>query len=147
MSLQYLAIPLALRRTVLPRLIALAALIGFGATPALAANTLTEVGRFSDTSGPFSFDRDPPFELKAGLAKEINRRRKVIDDDSYARSAAACSQSPSIWSGWKSGALRERRITRTTTSTDPMGSTRTLRLAVSERSHRKNVSSPSSRND
>ena len=37
----------------------------------------------SDTSGPFSFDRGPPFELKAELAKEINRRRKVLDDDSY----------------------------------------------------------------
>jgi hypothetical protein len=29
-------------------------------------------------------------------------------------------------------------VARTTTSTDPMGSTRTLGLAVSERSHRKN---------
>ena len=37
----------------------------------------------SDTSGPFSFDRGSPFELKAELAKELNRRRKVIDDDSY----------------------------------------------------------------
>jgi hypothetical protein len=36
----------------------------------------------SDTSGPFSFDRRPPFELEAELAKEINRRFEVIDDDS-----------------------------------------------------------------
>jgi len=37
-----------------------------------------------DTSGPFSFDHGPPFELEAELAKEINRRSEVIDDDSYA---------------------------------------------------------------
>jgi len=37
----------------------------------------------SDTSGPFSFDRGPPFELEAELAKEINRASEVIDDDSY----------------------------------------------------------------
>ena len=37
----------------------------------------------SDTSGPFSFDRGPPFELKAEFAKEINRLFEVIDDDSY----------------------------------------------------------------
>jgi hypothetical protein len=36
----------------------------------------------SDTSGPFSFDRGPPFELEAELAKEINRRCEVIDDNS-----------------------------------------------------------------
>ena len=47
----------------------------------------------------------------------------------------------------RSSLRRERRVARTTTSTDPMGSTRTLGLADSERSHRKNVSSPSSRND
>jgi hypothetical protein len=41
------------------------------------------IAQSSDTSGPFSFDRGPPFELEAELAKEINRRRKVIDDDSY----------------------------------------------------------------
>jgi hypothetical protein len=37
----------------------------------------------SDASGPFSFDRGPPFELQAELAKEINRRSEVLDDDSY----------------------------------------------------------------
>ena len=36
-----------------------------------------------DTPSPFSFDRSPPFEFKTQLAKEINRRAKVIDDDSY----------------------------------------------------------------
>src|SRR5262245_66250047 len=36
----------------------------------------------SDTSGPLSFDRGPPFELETELAKEINRRCEVIDDDS-----------------------------------------------------------------
>lgn len=37
----------------------------------------------SDTSGPFSFDRGPPFELKAELEKESNRLFEVIDDDAY----------------------------------------------------------------
>jgi hypothetical protein len=37
----------------------------------------------SDASGPFSFDRGPPFELEAELAKEINRSSEVIDDDPY----------------------------------------------------------------
>ena len=41
------------------------------------------IAQSSDTSGPFSFDRGPPFELEAELAKEINRRSEVIDDDSY----------------------------------------------------------------
>ena len=41
------------------------------------------IARPSDTSGPFSFDGGSPFELEAELAKELNRRRKVIDDDSY----------------------------------------------------------------
>jgi hypothetical protein len=36
-----------------------------------------------DTSGPFAFDRPAAFEFEAELAKEINRCRKVIDDDSY----------------------------------------------------------------
>jgi hypothetical protein len=40
------------------------------------------IAQSSDTSGPFSFDRGPPFELKAELAKEINRPSEVIDDDS-----------------------------------------------------------------
>jgi hypothetical protein len=30
-----------------------------------------------------SFDRGLPFEIEAELAKEIDRRREVIDDDSY----------------------------------------------------------------
>jgi hypothetical protein len=41
------------------------------------------IAQSSDTSGPLSFDRGPPFELKAEFAKEINRRSEVIDDDSY----------------------------------------------------------------
>ena len=41
------------------------------------------IAQSSDTSGPFSFDRGPPFELEAQLAKEINRPSEVIDDDSY----------------------------------------------------------------
>src|SRR5262249_47278849 len=41
------------------------------------------IAQSSDTSGPFSFDRGLPFELEAELAKEINRRCEVIDDDSY----------------------------------------------------------------
>src|SRR5215467_2244201 len=41
------------------------------------------IAQSSDTSGPFSFDRGPPFELEAELAKEINRRSEVFDDDSY----------------------------------------------------------------
>jgi hypothetical protein len=41
------------------------------------------IAQSSDTSGPFSFDRCPPFELEAELAKEINRPSEVIDDDSY----------------------------------------------------------------
>ena len=40
------------------------------------------IAQSSDTSGPFSFDRGPPFELEAEFAKEINRSFKVIDDDS-----------------------------------------------------------------
>jgi hypothetical protein len=41
------------------------------------------IAQSSDTSGPFSFDRGLPFELKAELAKEINRLSEVIDDNSY----------------------------------------------------------------
>ncbi len=41
------------------------------------------IAQSSDTSGPFSFDRGPPFELEAELAKEINRPSEVIDDASY----------------------------------------------------------------
>ena len=37
----------------------------------------------SDTSGPFSFDGSPAFELKAELPKKINRPSEVIDDDSH----------------------------------------------------------------
>ena len=40
------------------------------------------IAESSDPSGPFSFNPGAPFELKAQLAKELNRRRKVIDDDS-----------------------------------------------------------------
>jgi hypothetical protein len=41
------------------------------------------MGQSSDTSGPFSLDRGPPFELEAELAKEFNRLSEVFDDDSY----------------------------------------------------------------
>ena len=41
------------------------------------------IAQSSDTSGPFSLDCGPAFELEAELAKEINRRSEVIDDDSY----------------------------------------------------------------
>jgi hypothetical protein len=41
------------------------------------------IAQSSDTSGPFSFDDRPPFELEAELAKEINRPSEVIDNDSY----------------------------------------------------------------
>jgi len=35
----------------------------------------------SDTSGQFSFDCGPSFELKAEFTKEINRPSEVFDDD------------------------------------------------------------------
>jgi len=38
------------------------------------------IAQSSDTSGPFSFDRGPPFELEAELAKEVNCRCEVIDE-------------------------------------------------------------------
>jgi hypothetical protein len=41
------------------------------------------IGKSSDTSGPFSVDRGPPFEFEAELPKEIDRPSEVIDDDSY----------------------------------------------------------------
>ena len=41
------------------------------------------IAQSRDTSGPFSFDRGPPFELKAELAIEINRPSEILDDDSY----------------------------------------------------------------
>ena len=41
------------------------------------------VAQSGDASSPLSFDRAPTFELEAELAKEVNRRRKVLDDDSY----------------------------------------------------------------
>ena len=41
------------------------------------------IAQSSDTSGPFSFDRGPPFELEAEFAKEINRPSEVFDDDPY----------------------------------------------------------------
>src|SRR2546423_14677619 len=46
-------------------------------------NLDTLIAQSSDASGPFAFDRGPPFELEAEVAKEINRRCKIIDDDSY----------------------------------------------------------------
>ena len=45
-------------------------------------NLDTLIAKSCDTSGPFSFDRGPPFELKAELAKEINRLAEILDDDS-----------------------------------------------------------------
>jgi hypothetical protein len=41
------------------------------------------IAQSSDTSCPFSFDRGPPLELEAKLAKEINRPSEIIDDYSY----------------------------------------------------------------
>ena len=41
------------------------------------------IAQSSDTPGPFFFDRGPPFELEAELAKEINRCSEVSDDNSY----------------------------------------------------------------
>src|SRR6185437_6356345 len=46
-------------------------------------NLDTLIAQSSDTSGPFSFDRSPPFELEAEFAKEINRPSEVFDDDSH----------------------------------------------------------------
>src|SRR5690349_5603844 len=46
-------------------------------------NLDTLIAQSGDTSGPFSFDRGPPFELEAEFAKEINRPSEVFDDDSY----------------------------------------------------------------
>jgi hypothetical protein len=43
----------------------------------------TLIAQYGDTSGPFSFDRGPPFELEPEFAKEINRPSEVFDDDSY----------------------------------------------------------------
>ena len=42
-----------------------------------------EIGKSGDASCPFSFNRGPPFELKAELSKEINCSSEIIDDDSY----------------------------------------------------------------
>jgi hypothetical protein len=41
------------------------------------------IAQSHDTSGAFSCDHGPSFELEAELAKEINRCSEVIDDDSY----------------------------------------------------------------
>ena len=41
------------------------------------------IAQSGDTSGPFSFDGGAPFELEAELAKKIDRRWEVVDDDSY----------------------------------------------------------------
>ena len=41
------------------------------------------IAQSSDTAGPFSFDRGPPFEFEAQFAKEINRASEVLDDDSH----------------------------------------------------------------
>ena len=45
-------------------------------------NLDTLIFQSSDTSGPFSLDRCPPFEFEAELAKELNRTSKVFDHDS-----------------------------------------------------------------
>src|ERR1044071_8916422 len=37
------------------------------------------IAQSRDTSGPFSFDHGPPFELEAELGKDINRPSEVID--------------------------------------------------------------------
>jgi len=41
------------------------------------------IAQSRDTSGPFSFDRRPTFELEAEFAKEIDRTPKVLDHNSY----------------------------------------------------------------
>jgi hypothetical protein len=41
------------------------------------------IAQASDTSGPFSFDCGPPFEVEAELAKESDCRFQVIDDNAY----------------------------------------------------------------
>ena len=41
------------------------------------------IAKSGNPSCPFSFDRGPPFRLKAELSKEINCSSEVIDDDSY----------------------------------------------------------------
>ena len=41
------------------------------------------IAQSSDASGPFSFDRCPPFELEAEFPKKSNRLSEVIDDNSY----------------------------------------------------------------
>src|SRR6185503_9472214 len=40
------------------------------------------IAQSRDTSGPLSFDRALPFEIEAELAKEIDRRGEIVDDDS-----------------------------------------------------------------
>ena len=42
-------------------------------------NLDTLIAQSSDTSGLFSFDRGPPFEIEAEFAKEIDRRCEIID--------------------------------------------------------------------
>jgi hypothetical protein len=39
------------------------------------------IAESSDTSGPFSLNRGPTFEVESELAKEVNRRCEVVDDD------------------------------------------------------------------
>jgi hypothetical protein len=46
-------------------------------------NLDTLIAQSGDTSGPFSFDRGPPFEFEAEFAEELNRRFEVFDDDPY----------------------------------------------------------------
>src|SRR5689334_15027780 len=46
-------------------------------------NLYALIAQASDAPRPFSFNRGSPFELKAQLAKEINRLAQVLDDDSY----------------------------------------------------------------
>jgi hypothetical protein len=41
------------------------------------------IAQSRDTPGPFSFNSSPTFKIEAELAKEIDRRFEVIDDDSY----------------------------------------------------------------
>ena len=38
------------------------------------------IAQSSDTSSPFSFDRGPPFELEAELAKEIKRGAQLVGE-------------------------------------------------------------------
>ena len=51
------------------------------------------IAQSSDTSGPFSFDRGPPFEIKAEFAKESDRGFEVLDRKSTRLNSSHYSRS------------------------------------------------------